>query len=173
LSGQPSLPVKISLVPAARKAVLRNLMQLYLYDFSEFEPADVDAWGRFRYGYLPHYWKEAGRYPFLIEAGGRPAGFALACDIAWPLDSPAHWMAEFFVLRSLRRRGVGQEAAWQVFRSLPGLWRVGQVAANTPAQAFWRKVITEFTGGEYRQQVLDGPNWHGPLQEFVSRGTEQ
>ena len=43
------------------KTILRHLMELYAYDFSEFDQCDVDAHGLFGYNRLDHYWTEPGR----------------------------------------------------------------------------------------------------------------
>ena len=68
-------------VPADRRHVITNLIQLYKYDFSEFAPigspyGEVDAEGRFAYPGLESYWQESGRIPLLIRADDRLAGFA-------------------------------------------------------------------------------------------------
>ena len=59
------------------KPVLRRLVELYRYDFSEFDQADVDVHGEYGYRYLDHYWTEGSRAPFLFRVNGRWAGFAL------------------------------------------------------------------------------------------------
>lgn len=64
--------------------------------------------------------------------------------------SEPEWnMAEFFVLRNYRRRGIGQTAVQWVFAHHPGRWIVKQLAQNTQAIAFWRRVIGQATGGSY------------------------
>ena len=35
-------------------------MELYRYDFSEFDGADVGSHGEYGYRYLDHYWAEPG-----------------------------------------------------------------------------------------------------------------
>ena len=47
------------------------------------------------------------------------------------------------------RRGTGTAAALAIFRKFPGNWRVAQDIRNTQAQAFWRKVIDQFTDGYF------------------------
>jgi hypothetical protein len=37
---------------------------------------------------------------------------------------------------------------------------------NLPAQAFWRRVIREYTGGRFLEHDLTGENWDGLLQCF-------
>ena len=164
--------MKTELLPAGPqdRAILRNLMQYYMYDFSEFEGVDVDARGRFpRYWPLPFYWKEPGRYAYLIRADSVLAGFALAYQVEWRQETPVYWMAEFFVLRRYRRAGVGRSAACQVFDRLRGIWRVGQILANTPAQAFWRRIIAEYSAGRWHEELVNDPEtWIGPVQEFTN-----
>lgn len=98
--------------------------------------------------------KPGGR-PFLLTAGARIAGFALVRDAMEEPAPPPHSVAEFFVLRRYRRRGIGTEAAGQIIRSLPGRWVVRQAPANLPARAFWRRVARELTAGAFRERQDD------------------
>lgn len=149
-------------------ATLANLLQLYLHDFTEFDGHDADDSGRFAYGDLAPYWTESDRRAFLIRADGRLAGFALV-DRDAPLSGPgACWsIAEFFVMRKYRRLGVGGRAAAEVFRRFPGRWEVSQIAANLPAQVFWRAAIARATGGRYAETFVEGDGWRGPVQSFT------
>jgi predicted acetyltransferase len=62
-------------------------------------------------------------------------------------------VAEFFVLRNYRGKGVGRAGALRTFSSFPaGPWVVGQTPQNLPAQRFWRRVIAEATGGAVRER---------------------
>ena len=96
------------------RPVLRHLLELYRYDFSEFDDADVGAHGEFGYRYLDHYWTDPERRPLLFRTAGRWSGFALV-RTGDPND-----MAEFFVLRKYRRTGVGSEAAARGSSSVSG-----------------------------------------------------
>ena len=154
--------VKVTPASYEEKPVLRRLLELYLYDFTEFIGGDLNEHGEFVYRYLDHYWApDAGetRLPFLVRVDGVLAGFALVRRVG---DGP--WkMAEFFVLRKYRRGGVGSRAARAVFQECPGPWEVHEVAANTPAQAFWRRVIGAATGGQFDEEV----NTDAVVQRFV------
>jgi len=46
--------ITIEPIPAAGRSVLRNLLELYLHDFSKFDARDVDGQGLFGYRYLDH-----------------------------------------------------------------------------------------------------------------------
>jgi predicted acetyltransferase len=162
-------------VAAARlheKAVLRNLVELYQYDFSELDGSDVDQHGLFGYRYLDHYWTEPGRYPFLIRVDGRLAGFALVRRGSYlkhpgaPPEEVAMTIAEFFVMRKYRRRGVGARVARELFERFPGRWEVGEIEQNAVAQSFWRKVIGELTGGRFEEVFRDDSEFRGPIQVF-------
>jgi predicted acetyltransferase len=60
-------------------------------------------------------------------------------------------MGEFFVARQHCRQGVGRRAATALFETFGGHWEVRQLPANTPAQHFWRRVITDYTGGAFTE----------------------
>ena len=120
---------------SAHRPVVRRLVELYRYDFSEFDQADVGPRGEYGYRYLDQYWSERSRHPFLFQVDGHWAGFALVREI------PPYDMAEFFVMRKYRRLGIGRQAAAAVFSQFPGPWQVRQQATNPAATAFWRAAI--------------------------------
>ncbi len=64
-----ALEVELHPAQVEDKSVLRNLLELYAYDFSEYDGADVDAHGLYGYERLDHYWTEEGRAPFLWHIG--------------------------------------------------------------------------------------------------------
>jgi predicted acetyltransferase len=149
-------------------ATLRNLLQLYLHDFSEVDGHDADESGRFAYDDLAPYWTEPGRRAFLIRVDGRLAGFVLVNREAPLSGSGAAWsIAEFLVMRKYRRRGVGAHVAAEVFRRFPGRWEVSQIAANVAAQSFWRAAIGRCTGGRFDEVYVEGDGWRGPVQVFT------
>ena len=125
--------------------VLRHLMELYRYDFSELDGSDVGEGGEFGYRYLDAYWTESERHAFLFQVERRWAGFALVRSGA------PHDLAEFFVMRKYRRRGIGRSAAQEVFRRFPGRWQVRQRSYNPAATTFWREAIP----APYTETVTD------------------
>jgi predicted acetyltransferase len=163
--------MRITLLPAtaSEKPALANLMQLYHYDLSEVNGADVDESGRFDSACLDAYWTEADRHPFLIRVAGQLAGFALAhrwSRLHNPFDG--HSIADFFVLRRYRRQGVGRTAAILLFDRFPGAWEVSSSADNVPGHVFWRGVVDHYTGGHYAETWLQTPLWRGPIESFVA-----
>ncbi len=133
--------MKIEILPAhvEDKPVLRHLLHLCLHDCSEFNGKDVNEHGLFDYLYLDYYWTEAGRFPFLVRVEGKLAGFVLVRQLETEGDEPLWQMAEFFIVRKYRRRGIGREVAHRVFGQFEGRWEVTQEEGNLPAQAFCKE----------------------------------
>jgi len=151
------------------KSILRNLLELYEYDSSEFEPRDLDVHGLFGYRWLDHYWTEAGRFPFIVRVEGQLAGLVLVRTLDETENDNTYSMAEFFILRKYRRQGVGQFVAQRIFDLFPGQWNVAQVENNHAAQRFWRKIISEYTQGNFHEIGSNNEEWKGPIQTFHSR----
>ena len=165
------LETRVVAAELSDKEALRNLFQLYAYDFSEVEPADVDPTGRFKVPSLEAYWNERWRFPSLLRVDEHLAGFALVHQKSRLSGADDVWdMAEFFVLRRHRRSEVGTRAAHILFETHAGAWEVRQRAANTVATSFWRRAIAAFTAGSFTEELLDDERWKGPVQRFASRG---
>jgi predicted acetyltransferase len=153
---------------AEDRPLLTNLLQLYLYDFTDVMPWDVEATGRFGERALDGCWTDPRRHPFLFRVGGYPAGFAIVDRGSRLTGDAGVWdMGEFFVLRRYRRRGVGEGAARALFGRFPGPWEVRQLAANAGATAFWRSVIGRYTGGRF-EELGPAVAGRGPVQRFSS-----
>ncbi len=162
--------VKIKEVPENQKPVLERIIQLYLYDFSALQDANVNRDGFFEHDMrLDSYWSEPDRFPFLIFVNSEIVGFVLINSYVCLVENNgARSIAEFFVMRNYRRRGVGKSAAFQIFDRFPGKWEVREIEANAGGQKFWRKVIKEYTRGTYTETSLKNDLWHGPVQCFES-----
>jgi predicted acetyltransferase len=128
------------------------------------EPFQLDGdHGNRQPEWLLRWFRDERTHPLLILSGGQPAGFALVARPWQPVaapQSPVHEMAEFFIRAPHRRRGVGAEAAALIFRRFGGDWRVSEARRNTPAVAFWRRVIGSFTGGVFTERMVDGDVRH-------------
>lgn len=158
-----SAGVELIEVAAEHQFVLENLLQLYVYEFSELIPLDVGKDGRFSYMDLRLYWSDAARFPFLAWVDGKLAGFALFRRLSEPSgDGEAYDMAEFFVLRRYRHRGIGRELAEKVWLRFPGRWQVRVMANNVGAFKFWASAIAKFTrrAADFSSSEIGGTKWH-------------
>jgi predicted acetyltransferase len=139
----------LEVIPAAREQepILANLLELYAHDFSEFHGIELREDGRFGYPRLPLYWREPNRHPFLVRVDGKLAGLVLVSRGSRISSDETVWdMAEFFVARAYRRRGIGTEVAHQVWRRFPGWWEVRVMESNRSAVAFWERAVSAFVG---------------------------
>jgi predicted acetyltransferase len=147
--SQYFFPLLVEVTPASadQEPILANLLELYAHDFSEYLDLELGPDGRFGYERLSLYWKEAGRFPFLIKVSGRLAGFALVSTgsrISGAND--VRDMEEFFIVRGRRRRGVGAKAAQAIWRRFPGKWEVRVRDRNRGAKEFWADTIAAHIG---------------------------
>ena len=145
--NNPSATVEVTPATLEEGPVLSNLYQLYIHDFTDFVERPLRNDGRFDYDPLPPYWSEPSRFPFIVWVDAKLAGFALVkrgSDFSGNTDV---WdMADFFVVRGLRGRGVGYSAAKSIWQQFLGPWEVRVITTNVPAQQFWSKAISRFLG---------------------------
>jgi predicted acetyltransferase len=142
-----SLKLEVRPALAEEKSILGNLLELYVHDFSEFVDVSLGVDGRFGYQHLDSYWEDPDRYPFLILSDGKLAGFALVRKGSAISNESDVWdMAEFFIVRGLRRLGLGTRASREIWTSFPGKWEVRVIDLNQKALKFWARAIHEFLG---------------------------
>ena len=161
---QDASAVRLELASEAERGVLANLLELYIHDLSEAFAVRLGADGRFGYPPLASYWCEPeARYPFLIRRHDQVVGFVLAQRGSPLSDDPEVFdVAEFFVLRSERRSGVGARAAELLWDRLPGRWIVRVSAANRAGLPFWTRTIRNYAGDAARatQRGVEPQRWH-------------
>ena len=65
-------------------------------------------------------------------------------------------MAEFFIARPWRRRGIGAQAVRLLFDRFDGQWLISEHVRNTAAVKFWRRVVAAYTQGRYQERIVNG-----------------
>jgi predicted acetyltransferase len=163
--------VSVAGAERAQAPVIQNLMQLYTHDFSEFwagtSRGDLNAHGLFDAYPLNEYWSEANWAAMLICCDRVLAGFCLVNDRTHSGLGAQRNMAEFFILRKYRGRGLGRLAAEIVFSRQPGLWEVAVARKNARAREFWRKTIERSPASSQFQELdLQDERWDGPIFRF-------
>jgi len=143
--------MRIELSPVSRdeKEILRNLLEKYQYEFSQFEHTDVNTLGLYGYNWLDCYWTEKNRWAFFIRVEEKLAGFVMINDYLEARKDGDFTIAEFFVMHKYRRLGVGKYAAKAVFDRFPGKWELKRHPKNIASVRFWDSIISEYTGGKY------------------------
>lgn len=165
-------PLTLSCLQAdyAYKSTLRQLLELYKYDFTAYDPEDVNESGLYEYRDLDSYWNVPGHYPFLLRADGKLAGFALIRRFETDFGS-GHEMVEFFVLKKYRGYGLGRAAAQRLFAVFPGAWKLSVMENNAPALAFWQRAIYSCpAASDYIERREE--DWEGPVLRFETRNPD-
>src|SRR5512139_1753257 len=88
--------VVVEPIAVERKAALAHVLQLYLYDFTEFEFQPIREDGTYPYRYLDKYWAPTPgerRHAYFIRCDGAIAGFAMVRVV-----NGVNVMSEFFVM---------------------------------------------------------------------------
>ncbi len=154
----------VALEPISRDQapVLGNLFELYVHDFSEYLPIDLQPSGRFDVPIGDQWWARDDHFPFFIRANGKLGGFALARRGSRAGGaSDVMDVAEFFVVRSARRHGFGTAAAVALFDMFPGPWEIRIRRANPGALRFWSRVAASWLGRAVASHPfsVDGVDW--------------
>ena len=131
------------------REILSNLMEKYHYEFTQYEPRDVNKLGLYGYQYLDYYWTDNKRWAYFIIVDGNLAGFVLVRNHPLEGTETDFVISEFFVMYKYRRFGVGRQAFNKVLDKHRGRWRICLHPKNTESMHFWESVTREYTEGQY------------------------
>jgi predicted acetyltransferase len=108
------------------------------------------------------------RIALLLKINGALAGFTLLNNHCSYLErsNKTNTIAEFFIIRKWRRKGIGKYVANKIFNTFPGDWEVKQEKDNLVVQLFWETIINDLTKGNYKKIYSDSPDWVGPILYF-------
>ncbi len=167
-SAHPSFEIRSA--RADERLPVFRMLELYQHDLSDVWDQDLDMQGEYGYA-LDEYWRtpdgNSAATAYVVRVEGHYAGVALV-NRKPKAPGGEYWLEQFFIVKKYRRRGIGAAAAIALFDAMPGVWQVGQMPLNTPAQTFWRKVVGRYTGGRYQELHLEAGAWQGVLQQFES-----
>jgi predicted acetyltransferase len=107
-------------------------------------------------------------HPLLILKGTDPVGFALVTRPRIPAaGEPAanYNMSEFFVRKPYRRVGIGRDAATLIFDRFAGEWEIVEYQRNPGAVAFWRRVLSVYSKGDFTERSR-----HGEIRQRFTSG---
>jgi predicted acetyltransferase len=144
--------ISIELIKKDEKEILRNLLEKWDYEFSQYNKKDVNNLGLFVYDYMDEfdkYWTEENRYPYFIRIENKLAGFIIVNDS--PINGlETKWtMVDFFVMYKYRKMGIGTFSVKNVFEKHKGKWGLKYHPKNEVSEKFWNKIIGEYTKGKY------------------------
>ncbi|MBM5456943.1 GNAT family N-acetyltransferase [Pseudomonas sp. P66] len=140
----PSNPFTVELLQTGpeQAELIRNLYQFYAYESSDWEQEDVEVDGRFyiHEEHLARYWQDPQWSANLILVDGFIAGFLLVERSEFAALNALE-LADLFILKRYRRKGIGRAIASQVLMSEEFDWLVRFYDQDETAQAFWRAVL--------------------------------
>lgn len=106
---------------------------------------------------LAPWYRDDSSAPYVILRAGQPAGFALVQGVPARNRPVANLrLTEFFISKPLRGLGLGREAAALLFNRYEGDWVVAAPTQQRGAVAFWKKIISGFTHGRFRESLDSG-----------------
>jgi len=134
--------------------IMQRMGSYYVYDMSEYvggEPGwEFPDTGDYECDdFRPHF-EDPQASPFFIRVDGELAGFAIVNRQGSEPEADYN-MAQFFVLRKFKGRGVGAQAARECFQRFRGVWNVMVIPQNVGAHAFWKRTISVFTDSEFQE----------------------
>lgn len=141
-SPMPETTVELIQTGPEASELIRNLYQYYAYESSDWEQEDVEADGRFYIHdeHLNRYWQDPQWSANLLLVDGYIAGFLLIEGSEVP-GIHALELADLFILKRYRRKGIGSAIATQVLCSGETDWLVRFYDQDEVSQAFWRTVL--------------------------------
>jgi predicted acetyltransferase len=136
---------------------IENMMQFYMYDFSEWIPLSFNDQGWFSIRSKAEYWAKPSTRPFLITVNDEVAGFVTVDDEVTHPEANFS-IGYFFVGRKFRGSGVGAAAVKKLLGLFSGCWQIFHINQNASASAFWKKVIPEATLNTFsvHSESIDG-----------------
>ncbi len=149
------------LVKKEEKEILRKLIREYQQELLKIEEPE-------EYKYLDSYWEKENRFPYFIKVDKNIIGFALVNDYNL-VNKGGKNIAEFYIKKEFRKNGIGKITAMKIFDLFHGKWEIRELRDNIDGQNFWRKVINDYTKGNFKEILLDDNNWQGPVQIFENK----
>jgi predicted acetyltransferase len=135
----------------------------YLDDLSPLNTGVFSATSLGEIGYstsdqLARWFGDSSVTPLVIMRGVEPVGFAIVAQGSGMSGRPGvdFRMAEFFVARSFRRRGIGRLAVELILNRFAGRWEITEYLRNPVAVSFWRRVVANYTQGKFQERVTNG-----------------
>ena len=157
-SPMPETTVELIQTGPEDAELIRNLYQYYAYESSDWEQEDVEADGRFYIHdeHLARYWHDPQWSANLLLVDGYIAGFLLIEGSELP-GIDALELADLFILKRYRRKGIGRAIASQVLCSGEANWLVRFYDQDEVSQAFWRSVLDNLPRPVQTIELEDDP----------------
>jgi len=138
--------------------VIQNMARFYVYDMSRYCGHDSIDWacpadGLYECIDFKSYFIEENRHAYYVKIEDELAGFVLINKNG--LTQGVDWvMGEFFILARFQGAGISQQVAKLIWDQFKGAWEVRVIPENIKALKFWRKIINEYSMGQYSEELV-------------------
>lgn len=146
----------IKLIPASLDdyPIIQNMGRFYVYDMSEYM-GNLTGWempenGLYECNDFKKYWQTDTAFPFLVRYQAELAGFVII-DKKGSDKQVDFNMAQFFIVRKFKGKGIGKLVAQHCFDKFKGVWEVMVIPGNQGAYQFWKAIITEYTQDNFTE----------------------
>jgi len=131
--------------------VIQNMASYYSYDMSEYMGWAQQNDGMQSVGMdYKKYWVAENTFPFIIKIQDELVGFVIVDNNVSDLSNNFN-IAQFFILRKFKGKGIGRYVAFQCFDKFFGKWEVFVMPGNEGAYRFWRKIINDYTQHHFNE----------------------
>jgi predicted acetyltransferase len=146
---------------AADRKWLESVYDDYLDDLAPLGTGvfpTLPEFGHRAHDQLSSWFADSSAHLLTVLKDDAPVGFAMVRTgpVISGRGAVDFSMAEFFIARSWRRRGIGQEAVRLILDRFSGRWHIMEYLRNPQAVAFWRRVVGAYTTGKYQERAANG-----------------
>jgi predicted acetyltransferase len=155
--------IKLTRVKSSEEQILRNLLEIYAYELSQYTYIDVNDCGLFEvykvlYRHIHKirniYNYDAHGIAYFVKVDNKLAGFVIInnhfdhINHCWSSKEEFYKeryfvIREFFIMHKYRRLGIGTYAVKYIFDKYKGRWSLSYYSKNKRAKIFWNKIINE------------------------------
>ena len=149
------------LVKARQKMILEKMLMKYQLELTGKENPE-------KYKHLGSYWEKKNRKPYFIAINTTIVGFVLLNNHTL-VQKDGYNVAEFYIKKAYRNKGIGKKAVYVLFNLFPGRWEIRQLDNNITGQKFWNNVVDKYTNHNYKEISFENEKWRGIVQIFDNR----
>jgi predicted acetyltransferase len=143
------MEISVEIVKKEEKEILRNLLEKYDYEFSQYNDCDVNNLGLYGFDYLDNFWTEENWFPYFIKVDSKLVGFAMVSDYPEIKLGTNYSLHNFFIMYKYRKQGIGKYVVKYILNKYKGKWQLKYHPKNEISNIFWNKIIGEYTNGKY------------------------
>jgi len=149
-----------TLIPATIEdyPFIQNMARFMVYDMSRTCGFISEDWwmpkdGLYECFDMKKFFNNPKYKVFIVKIGKELVGFAIVThDDTATVD---YSIEEFYIVAKYQGKGIARQVAVQLWNEHRGNWLLSVIPENLPALKFWRKIVSEFTDLQYKEEVRE------------------